>query len=95
MTVFLSFQEMAEKAVSELPNPCTSGQFAKLMGLSHTTLVKWLKAENANVLKTPGGHLRIPRAVQKQFMLKAIQKGHGVRLRYQEKSDTPKRLTRR
>lgn len=70
-----SIREMAENLLRSTPAVCTSGQLAAVLGVHFTAVNKQLKRRQVPVLRTPGGHRRIPRNVQVTIVSEYLRRG--------------------
>jgi len=73
--VILSLQQQAERMLQDTPSICTPAQLAKVIGINYVTMNRQIVARRIPVMKTRGGHRRIPRATQIQIVAEALRSG--------------------
>lgn len=60
----------------------TTGEAARLLGISRSTVVRYIEAGTLDARRLPGGHWRLRRtAVEKLLGDESGERGNGVRIR--------------
>lgn len=67
MTDEFQLQQPDETRLLESEEMLTTGEVAKIFGVSSNTVVNWVKTGKIRGRKTPGGHYRVPRSAVREY----------------------------
>ena len=70
-----TLQEQAEELLKGVPRLCSPAQLGEVIGLHYCNVNRLLNRKRIAVMRTPGGHRRIPRDVQVRLVADALRHG--------------------